>query len=104
LPIDSEEVPFIVVPPIILLRTRGIVLGCAAVVTHLLSHLTTFAVVADVGPKKKIGEMSPECCRRIHINPSAISGGVDALVIDYKIFPGIPAVIDGITYKLQPYR
>jgi len=102
--IDAEAVPYVVVPPLILYSVPGIVLGCMATVTHTLTGQSTAAVVADIGPHLKIGEVSCECARRIGLSGDPNHGGEDRHVIHYVIHPGVPAVIDGITYKLQPAR
>jgi len=101
-PVDSEAVPGIVVPPLILMAVAGVVLGCKAEVTR--KGVTTDAVVFDVGPHNKIGEMSPECARRLNISGDPNTGGDDDLDITYQIWPGVPACIDGETFELQPYR
>lgn len=98
--IDSEAVPGIVVPPLIINSVPGIILGCQSRVRF--NGLESDAVVFDIGPRKKIGEGSPELARRLGINPSAINGGIDDHVVHYTIFPNVPAVVDDITYPLQP--
>jgi hypothetical protein len=99
-PIDSEAVAGIVVPPLVINAVASVVLGCKASVKYL--ERVTDAVVFDIGPRKKIGEGSPELARRLGINPSAINGGIDAHVVEYTIWPGVPAVVDDVTYELQP--
>ncbi len=100
-PIDSEAVPGVVVPPLIIRSVPGIVMGCRALVLNTRTGEDAEAVVFDVGPKRKLGEGSPELARRIGVNPSAINGGEDAHVIEYRIWPGTAAVVDGVTYSLQ---
>lgn len=100
-PIDAESVPYVVVPPLVIKSVRGIVLGCAARATHILTGKTTKAVVADVGPRRKLGEMSCECARRLGLDGNPNHGGTDRHVIRYEIFPGTPAVVDGVTYSLK---
>lgn len=99
-PIDSEAVAGIVVPPLVINAVAPVVLGCKASAKYL--ERVTDAVVFDIGPRKKIGEGSPELARRLGINPSAINGGIDAHVVEYTIWPGVPAVVDDVTYELQP--
>lgn len=99
-PIDSEAVPGVVVPPRIQNGVEGIVLGCQAEVSY--RGKTVKAVVFDIGPRRKIGEGSPELARRLGIDPSPTHGGVDEHEVHYYIFPGQAAVVDGITYDLQP--
>lgn len=100
--LNAEIIPFIVVPPIVIKATLGVVLGCHAEVTY--KGITVAAVVGDDGPTRKIGEGSPALAKLLGINPNPINGGVDAFEVTYKIHVGVPAVINGITYKLQPWR
>jgi hypothetical protein len=93
---------YIVVPPAIRNGVKGVVMGCLAHVTNTLNGRHTAAVVGDIGPRKKLGEISCACASAIGLNPSPVSGGVDEHVIEYIIFPGTPAIVEGKTYKLQP--
>ena len=54
--VDAETVPYIVVPPLIIQKTMGIVRGCKAQVTFRSRSVE--CVVADRGPSNKIGELS----------------------------------------------
>lgn len=100
-PINADAVPYVVVPPAIRDAVPGIVLGCRALVSY--NHgKPVEAVVADIGPRRKLGEGSSELARRLGINPSPTKGGVDEHVVEYQIWPGVPAEVDGITYDLQP--
>jgi len=104
--VDSATVPYIVVPPIIISGVAGVVLGCRATVTNTSNGKSVEAVVADVGPKDKIGEISVACAKAIGVSDDsathpANSGGVDAHIIHYQLFPGVAAVVDGVTYPLQ---
>lgn len=100
-PIDAARVPYVVVPPLLITGVPGIVLGCRAVVTNTRNGLSCEAVVADIGPHKKLGEISMACAAAIGINPSPTRGGEDAHVVSYAIYPGVPAVVNGVTYELQ---
>ena len=73
-------------------------------VTHLLNHLEYEAVVYDVGPADQFGEITPALAKCIGVNPSARSGGESRRVVRYEIFPGVPALVDGIPYPLQRSR
>jgi hypothetical protein len=95
---------YIVVPPAVVLKTRGTILGCFAQVTNLRTGVVVTAVVGDLGPTRKIGEVSVACAKALGLNPSPIDGGTDAMIIGYEIFPSESANIDGISYDLQPYR
>jgi hypothetical protein len=45
--------------------------------------------------------MSLACARALGINPDPNRGGVDEHTVHYLIQPGVPAVVDGVTYQLQ---
>lgn len=93
--VDSETVPYIVVPPLVIQRTKGVVRGCKARVS--LNGLAVNCVVADKGPRTKIGELSIAAARAIGVNPSPRTGGTNAPEILYELWPGIAA--DG--FQLQ---
>ncbi len=93
---------YIVVPPAIRDGVSGIVMGCLANVTNLVNGKHTAAVVGDIGPHKKLGEISCATASAIGLNPSPVSGGVDEHVIKYVLFPGIAAIVNGKQYTLQP--
>lgn len=94
--LNAETEAYIVVPPAVVHDVPGVVLGCKAAVEY--GDLVAAAVVGDVGPAKKLGELSPACARLIGANPSSVSGGVDTQVVKYTIWPGVPAP----GYVLQP--
>jgi len=105
--VDSATVPFVVVPPMIIKGVAGVVMGCRAVVTNTKNGKSVEAVVADAGPSNKLGEISMACAKAIGVPAGegtthpANSGGVDAHIIQYRLFPGVPAVVNGVTYPLQ---
>jgi hypothetical protein len=59
--VDAETVPYIVVPPLIVQRTAGVVRGCKARVTW--RNKSVDCVVADRGPSDRIGELSIAAAR-----------------------------------------
>jgi hypothetical protein len=95
--VDSETVPYVVVSPLIRNAARGIVLGCKAIITY--HGRTINAVVADIGPRKKIGELSIAAAKALGFPHSPRTGGVESGVT-YELWPGVPAVVNGITYDL----
>jgi len=101
-PVDAERVPFIVVPPSIVRAVAPVVMGCQAKITNTLNGQSCLAVVADTGPAKKLGELSPAAARRLGINPNPNTGGESRPVILYELWPGQPATVDGESYQLQP--
>ena len=98
-----------VVPPMIIKGVAGVVMGCRAVVTNTKNNKSVEAVVADGGPSNKLGEISLACAKAIGVPAGegakhpANSGGIDASshVIHYRLFPGVQAVVNGVTYPLQ---
>ena len=97
-PLNADQDRYIVIPPVVRRRTRGIVLGCRATITHTVTGLKTEAVVGDVGPAAKLGEISIAATRAIGLDPSPTHGGISAHVIYYEIFPGQAAP----GYQIQP--
>lgn len=106
--VDSATVPFVVVPPMIINGVAGVVMGCRAVVTNTKNNKSVEAVVADGGPRNKLGEISLACAKAIGVPAGegarhpANSGGVDSHIIQYQLFPGVAAEVNGVTYPLQP--
>ncbi len=112
--LNADEDRYIVVPPAIRNGVKGVVIGCLANVTKMelvpveiggyiwKPGKHTAAVVGDVGPRKKLGEISCACASAIGLNPSPVSGGIDEHAIEYVIFPGVPAIVNGKSYHLQP--
>lgn len=98
--VDSESVPYVVVSPLIRNAAKGIVLGCKARITNSLTGQHVDAVVADIGPRQKIGEVSIAAAKAIGLSGSARSGGTERKIIAYELWPGIAAVVNGITYDL----
>lgn len=98
--VDAEKVPYVVVSPLIRNAAKGIVLGCKARIS--LYGQAVDAVVADIGPRKKIGELSIAAAKAIGIPSSARAGGTDLRAVLYELWPGIPAVVNGVTYDLLP--
>lgn len=102
--LNSDTDPYIVVPPAIIEGVPGVVLGCQAKVLNRVTRLSTNAVVGDVGPHAKLGEISIACAKAIGVNPSPTTGGENSHVIEYHIYPGLPAVVNGKQYSLQPSK
>lgn len=100
--LNAEAVPFIVVPPIIRQKTKGVVMGCQARITNTRNGDTCMAVVGDIGPRTKTGELSCEAARRVGLSGNPNTGGTDSKIILYELWPGKPAEVDGVTYQLMP--
>ena len=94
--VDSETVPYVVVPPLIVQKTAGVVRGCKARVTW--RGRSVECVVADKGPSTKIGELSIAAARAVGLPASPRSGGIEAPEVQYELWPGVAAP----GYVLQP--
>jgi Fungal chitosanase of glycosyl hydrolase group 75 len=100
--LNAYQVPFVVVPPLVCQKTRGMVLGSECLVTHTLTKRQVLCVVGDLGPRSKIGELSVAAARAIGVPWHPVTGGESRKVIDYEIRVGKPAVINGVRYALKP--
>lgn len=87
--LDSETVPYIVVPPLIITETRGVVRGCRARITWRGKLIE--AVVGDKGPRNRIGELSIAAARALGMPSSPRNGGVETQEVLYELWPGTPA-------------
>lgn len=92
---------YIVVPPAIIHGVKGVVLGCRAHVLNTVNGKETEAVVGDIGPRKKLGEVSVATAEALGLDPSPNHGGTDDHIIQYRIYPGVPAIVEGKIYDLQ---
>jgi L-ascorbate metabolism protein UlaG (beta-lactamase superfamily) len=84
--VDSETVPYIVVPPLIIQKTKGVVRGSLARATF--NGKSVDCVVADKGPKTKIGELSIAAARALDIPSSPKHGGTSKPEVFYELWPG----------------
>lgn len=99
--VDSETVAYMVVPPVILAKTKGAVKGCRCRVTNLLNGRISLGIVADVGPRTKVGEVSIQMARDLGIPSSPRTGGESRPVIQYELWPGEPGNICGAVVTLM---
>jgi Fungal chitosanase of glycosyl hydrolase group 75 len=100
--LDPYNVPYIVVPPLIIEGVDPVVLGCQGCIVNLKNGLSTPGICGEVGPDDKLGEASCEAAGRLGLSSSPNNGGTDEHIILYAIWPGQSAFVDGIQYKLQP--
>jgi hypothetical protein len=100
--LNADVDKYVVVPPAIIQGVEGVVLGCKARVLNTGNGVGTDAVVGDEGPHHKLGEAACVTAAAVGLNPSPVDGGTSDHIIQYTIWPGVPAVVDGKTYPLQP--
>ena len=95
--LDSNEIPFIVIPGHWRRdQFRGMRLGDFAVVMRKSTGATSFAVVGDVGPRRKLGEGSVALHEALGNDPFVerpdgnirAYGGIGPHDVVYMIFPG----------------
>jgi hypothetical protein len=99
--LNADKDKYIVIPPQIRSMVPPAVMGCKARATNLDSKVTHAAVTGEIGPKDKTGEAA-YCLAKI-LNPKIThNSGDQSLIYFYELWPGIPAEVDGKTYKLQP--
>lgn len=92
---------YIVVPPQVRSMVPPVVMGCKGRLTNLDLGISYDGVVGEIGPDDKTGEAA-YCLSKI-VNPSiTYNSGDKKLIYLYELWPGVPAVVDGFTYKLQP--
>lgn len=96
--INSELVPFIVVPCPVARAATGIVLGCKAEILQLTTGKAVTAVVADLGPSSHLGEVSIAAAVKLGVASDPKSGGSNLKDYKYTFWPGIAAA----GFKLQP--
>jgi hypothetical protein len=110
--VDSESIPYIVLPGG---KLGGAKLGDYALVINLETKARVKAIVADSGPKAKLGEASIATAEALlgKSKSSPKSGGTEKKIIRYIVFPGsgdglpksadvIAARVDGLLASLSP--
>jgi hypothetical protein len=87
--VDSEKVPYIVLPGGVLGRAG---LGDYAIIVNTRTGKLAHAIAADAGPRAKIGEASMAAARTLLGDDekfwSPRSGGTDEKIMRYIVFPG----------------
>lgn len=85
-PIDSEKVPYIVVPGGHY-KEAGVGKGDLAIVRNRENGKMTVAVVADMGHSNKRGEGSMALASELGVNNNPMSGGSEKNNFDYLVLP-----------------
>lgn len=102
--LDAYTEPYIVVPPLIIKAVVPIVMGCQARLTYRETGIRTDCVVGDVGPRQKVGEASVCACKTVGIPHNPNTGGESSFFMClYELWPGHPALVNGVQYHLQSY-
>jgi hypothetical protein len=87
--VDAATVPYIVVPPMVVRKTYGVVRGAKARASW--NGRSVDCVVAELGPHDHIGEMSIAAARELGIPASPRDGGLGRPEVVYEIWPDVAA-------------
>jgi hypothetical protein len=99
--LSADRDKYLVIPPQIKKAIAPVVMGCQGRVTNLLTSISSEAVTGDIGPSDKTGEAA-YCLAKI-LNPKiTYNSGDKNRIYLYELWPGLPAVVDGKEYKLEP--
>jgi len=82
---DAETVPFYIIPSAV--QRLGVRIGDVAFVYNTANGKGCYAIYADAGPARSLGEGSMCLARQLGIKSNPRRGGVSRGVIDYIIFP-----------------
>jgi hypothetical protein len=77
------------------------VMGCQGRLTNLLTGAWWPAVVGEIGPDNKTGEAA-YCLAKLANDKVTHNTGDRKAIYLYELWPGIPAVVNGKTYRLEP--
>lgn len=100
--VDSSTVPYIVLPSHWRAQAKGVVLGCKAQIEDTNTGNIIEAVVADFGPKAKLGEASIAAAILCSVSSSPKNGGTADLRFIYQFWPDVPGEVLGVKYALIP--
>lgn len=89
--LNSEIVPFIVVPLPVIRMVKGIVLGCKAMVIDEGTGLSYEAMVGDAGPATHLGEGSIALAKGLKLPSNPKNGGSSQRRFRNIFWPGIVA-------------
>jgi Fungal chitosanase of glycosyl hydrolase group 75 len=99
--LSADKDKYIVIPPQVRSMVPPAVMGCKARLTNLITMVSKDAVTGEIGPNDKTGEAA-YCLAKI-VNPKVThNSGDQSLIYFYELWPGMPAVVDGKQYKLEP--
>jgi len=99
--LNADEDRYIVIPPQIRMNVDPVVMGCHARLTNLITGKWWSAVVGDIGPDEKTGEVA-YCLAKLANRKVTANSGDDREIYLYELWPGKAATVNGKKYKLQP--
>lgn len=99
--LNAQKDKYIVVPPQVRSMVSPVVMGCQARLTRLDNMVESAAVMGEIGPDDITGEAA--YCLAKFINPKIThNAGDERLIYFYELWPGVPAVVNGKKYALEP--
>jgi Fungal chitosanase of glycosyl hydrolase group 75 len=99
--LNADVDKYIVVPPQVRRMVPGIVMGCQGKLTNTKTGKSFAAVTGEIGPDYITGEAA-YCLAKLANPTITYNTGDDRLIYLYELWPDVPAVVDGKTYKLEP--
>jgi Fungal chitosanase of glycosyl hydrolase group 75 len=99
--LNADVDQYLVIPPQIRKGVPPVVMGCQGRITNLLTGKWFPAVVGDIGPSDKTGEAA-YCVAKLLNDKITYNTGDTRSIYLFELWPGIAAVVNGFTYKLQP--
>ncbi len=98
--LNADLVAYGVIPLSLIPLVPGIFLGCQGYCTF--NGLRVPFVTGDAGPPERAGEGSIKLASMFpSISTDANYGGINQPMVLWEFLPGVPAIVDGITYPLQ---
>lgn len=99
--LNADVDKYIVIPPQVRKMVPPVVMGCQGRLTNVVTGVWYDAVTGEIGPDYITGEAA-YCLSEIVCPAVTHNCGNDSTIFLYELWPGIPAVVDGKTYKLEP--
>jgi hypothetical protein len=99
--LNADKDKYIVIPPQVRKLVPPAVMGCQARMTNLETGKWSAAVCGEIGPDDKTGEAAYCLAKELQPKITHNTGDSNRLYL-YELWPGIPAVVDGKHYKLEP--
>lgn len=98
--LNSSVIPFCVVPPKLRNAISPKFLGCQMEAINMQTGDISSGMCGDIGPDGKLGEGSIQNARLLKLNPDPYRGGTSQRIIQWTLYPGTPAEIQGKVYPL----
>lgn len=99
--LNADEDRYIVIPPQVREMVAPVVMGCQGRLTNMETGQWWAAVTGEIGPDDKTGEAA-YCLAKL-ANPKVThNSGDERRIYLYELWPGIPAVVEGKAYDLEP--